>query len=107
MRESLWLLAFTMVLLLVAELTEARTTATGSPFRYSKASRADRSATTEFRVPIELRLNQEIRVHLDESVEIGLPIALTAKLDVASVHGVVYLTALQAFSNAAFGAERH
>ena len=97
MRESLRLLAFTMVLPLVAEMTEARTTATG---RLTSESVKIRSHSYDgVPVPIELPLNQEIRVHLAESVEIGLPVALTAKLDVASVHGVVYLTALQSFSS--------
>ena len=96
MRESLWLLALTMMLLLVAELTEARTTETGRP---GSANVKTKSINYEgVPIPIELRLNQEVRVHLDESVEIGLPMALTAKLDVASVHGVVYLTALQSFA---------
>lgn len=50
-------------------------------------------------VTIDLPLNQEIRVHFDESVEVGLPVALSAQLDVSSVHGIVYLTALQPFTS--------
>lgn len=79
-----------MMLLLVAEITEAR------PVLENVKSRS--LIYEGVPVPIELPLNREVRIHLDESVEIGLPVALTAKLDVASVHGVVYLTALQSFS---------
>lgn len=50
-------------------------------------------------VAIELPLNEEIRVHLDESIEVGVPVALASKLNVSSVHGVVYLTAVKAFAS--------
>ena len=49
-------------------------------------------------IDINLRLNEESRIHVDESIEIGLPPVLTSKLDIASVHGIVYLTALQSFT---------
>ena len=83
------------MLLLVAEMTEASKADTDRPPSDDVKSRL--VSYEGVPVPVELPLNQEVRIHLDESVEIGLPIALTAKLDVTSVHGVVYLTALQSF----------
>ena len=52
-------------------------------------------------IPIDINvpLHQEIRVHMHESVEVGVPVTLTSKLDVTSVHGIVYLTAVQAFTS--------
>lgn len=48
-------------------------------------------------IAIALRLHNEIRLHIDESVEIGVPTSLANKIAVSSVHGVVYLKALQSF----------
>ena len=96
MKESLWLLALIAVLLLVSQVIEARAKDISRQASGNVASRA----VSYHGVPIsiDLPLNQEIRVHVDESVEIGLPTSLTSKLDVTSVHGIVYLTALHAFT---------
>ena len=84
------------MLLLVSQVTEARAT---DIRRSASGSVASRSISYHgVPISIDLPLNQEIRVHLDESVEIGLPTSLTSKLDVTSVHGIVYLTALHAFT---------
>ena len=83
------------MLLLVSQVIEARATDIGRSASGGVASRSVRYHGIP--ISIDLPLNQELRVHLDESVEIGLPIALTSKLDVTSVHGIVYLTALQPF----------
>ena len=83
------------MLLLVSQVIEARATDIG---RSASGGVASRSVSYHgIPISIDLPLNQEIRVYLDESVEIGMPIALTSKLDVTSVHGIVYLTALQPF----------
>ncbi|MCY4129542.1 MAG: DUF3438 family protein [Gammaproteobacteria bacterium] len=90
MSQSFWLFALSVIVMLIATFAQA-----GSP------SNTATTRVVAYRgVPIDLHLplNHEIRIHLDESVEVGVPIALTSKLDVTSVHGVVFLTAVQAFT---------
>ena len=49
-------------------------------------------------INIDLRSNEETRIHIGESVEVGVPPALASLLIIASVQGIVYLTARQSFS---------
>lgn len=47
---------------------------------------------------IDVTVDSEMRIHFGESVELGVPQELVSKLDVSSVQGTVYLTAMEAFS---------
>lgn len=90
MSKNQWLVVLVLVVVLVAAVVEGRASEKGATHR----------SVVYQGVPIavELPLNAETRVHLEESVEIGLPSALISKLDASSVHGVVYLTATHPFS---------
>lgn len=48
-------------------------------------------------IAIDVPLHDELRIHLNESVEIGVPAALANKIEVTSVQGVVYFKASQSF----------
>ncbi len=90
MSKNQWLVVLVFVVVLVAAVVEGSTTSKGATHRSVIYQGVP--------IPVELPLNVESRVHLEESVEIGLPSALISKLDASSVHGVVYLTATQPFT---------
>lgn len=46
-------------------------------------------------VPVRLAVNEEMRLHFGETVELGLPVELTQTLNASSVHGVLYLNTAQ------------
>ncbi len=89
MSKNQWLVVLVVVVVLVAAVVDGRASEKGATHRSVIYQGVP--------IPVELPLNVESRVHFEESVEIGLPSALTLKLDVSSVHGVVYLTATQPF----------
>ena len=90
MQSNPWVVTFVLIVVLLAVVAEGAARSNDHPV----------STVFYHGVPIniDLRVNEESRIHLEESVEIGLPHILTSKLDVASVHGIVYLTARQTFT---------
>lgn len=66
---------------------------------HSASAHSTSQSLTYFGVPVPVRLavGQELRLHFDESVELGLPHELARRLVVSSVHGILYLTANQSF----------
>ena len=83
------------MVVLIATAVEGSSTVDGHPMPNKMLSQTVRYQGVP--IDIHIPLHAETRVHLNESVEIGIPITLTSKLNVTSVHGVVYLTALQSF----------
>ncbi len=90
MNHTPYLVSFVLVVLLLAAFTAGEVISSDDSVR-----------AVPYRgvpLPLDLRLNEETRIHVGESVEIGVPPAIAANLQASSIHGIVYLTATQAFT---------